>query len=868
MSEPADASHVESRPRTWPILSGTVPLLADGFTRRPETGHGPWESLRPGVTVVIGPDGEPRAIARHRGGTGKTQLASAFARKLWATGDLDLLVWVDACSRDRIVSGYARALADIKIAAPPGKPEAAADRFLTWLGDTGRRWLVVLDGLSDQADADGLLPHGQSGQAVVTTRLPSLNALPGENGNGLRRSAPTAQQLSVALPVFSQREARQYLSDRLDNDPYQAAGALDLAAAVECLPVGLDLAVAYLLDTGQDCRQYRLAIDKYRRDWVDGIGGDPLVPSWMLAFDRARQFAPTELPLPAIKLAAVLGPSWIPGAVLTSAAACAYATGRQAVTEADQASIRAAFGNLQRVGLVAIEPDDEIRTLRMSAAVQSSVQRVMGPTELRRAVQAAADAVYECWPDGGSNAELEQALRACAVSVIRCDDQALWKPDCHPLLLRVGQSLDDELLAETALGYWRDLADSATKQHGARAGVTFQLRDMYASAATAAGHAEEAVTLRQELAADTDEVAGAASPQAIAARSRLAAALRAAGRFSEAISLGTRVAADSEKAFGSAHAQTKQSLRELGGAYCDAGQYREAVDVLQRCLTLQAQTAGMMHPETAAVRRELAEAYRKAGRVTEAIRIYQDALAQVESALGVAHPDTVAAREGLAAAYYRAGRTTEAASAFERALADWRRVPGNGPASTIAARTNLAAAYSMTGRPRQAIPLYEGVLTDVERIRGASHPETLRTRWNLAAAYHKARRLPEAVELGEATLADCERFLGLGSRDTLTTRANLAHAYHATGRLKRASAHFDRALRDCERALGPDDPLTNSVRDLRNRYLAGRQGFAPIIAPPEVLAVRPRTAGPASLVVAGRRESRADDSAVASPAAR
>jgi tetratricopeptide (TPR) repeat protein len=849
MSEPADVSHVNPQTRTWPILSGTVPLLAAGFTRRPETGHGPWEALHPGVTVVIGPDADPRTSARHRGGTGKTQLASAFARRLWAAGDLDLLVWLDASSRDRIVAGYARALADIRVAAPPGQPEAAADRFLAWLGDTGRRWLVVLDGLADQADAEGLWPHGQSGQTVVTTRLARLAAQPAENG--MRRAvAPAPQQVSVALPVFSQREARQYLSDRLDNDPYQAAGALDLAAAVECLPVGLDLAVAYLLDTGQDCRQYRLAIDQYRRDWVNGTGGDPLVPSWMLAFDRARQFAPTELPLPAIKLAAVLGSSWIPGAVLTSAAACTYATGRQDVTEADQAGIRAAFGNLERVGLVAIEPDDEVRTVRMAAAVQSSVQRVMGQAELRRAVQAGAEAVYECWPDGASSAELEQALRACAISLMRCDDQALWNPGCHPLLLRVGQSLDEELLAETSVGYWRDLADSSAKQHGARSGVTFQLRDRYASAATAAGQTDEAVVIRQELAADIDEAAGPASPQAIAARSRLAAAFRAAGRFSEAISVGTRAAADSETAFGSAHAQTKQSLRELGGAYSDAGQYREAVDVLQRCLTLQAQTAGMMHPETAAVRHELAEAYRRAGRVTEAIRIYQDALAQVENALGTGHPDTLAAREALAVAYYRAGRTTEAATAFERALAEWRRSPGHGPASTITARTNLASAYCMTGRPRQAIPLYEGVLADLERIRGAAHPQTLRTRWNLAAAFHKARRLPEAVELGETTLADCERFLGLGSRDTLTARANLAHAYHATGRLKRASAHFDRALRDCERALGPDDSLTSSVKDLRNRYLAGRQGFAPIIAPPEELSGQPRTTEAAAVVVA------------------
>ena len=91
---------------------------------------------------------------------------------------------------------------------------------------------------------------------------------------------------------------------------------------------------------------------------------------------------------------------------------------------------------------------------------------------------------------------------------------------------------------------------------------------------------------------------------------------------------------------------------------------------------------------------------------------------------------------------------------------------------------------------------------------------------------------PITIGLGETVLADCERFLGPGHWETLSTRANLAHAYHSAGKLKRASAQFDRALRDCEQALGTDDTLTGEVRVLRNRYLAGRQGAAPIITAP------------------------------------
>jgi tetratricopeptide (TPR) repeat protein len=833
----AGAARMQPLVRSWPVMSGVVPFPAEGFIRRPESGPGPWDALTPGTTVILGPATNGRSVGGGGGGTGKTQLAVAFARTLWDAGAVDLLVWVDAGSRDSIVAGYAKALAGIRVAAPAGQPEAAAARLVTWLAATGRPWLVVLDGVAAAADLAGLWPQGPSGQALVTTGLAGLSP---RLAAAHAAATPPARQRAVAVSAFSQREAMNYLSARLNDDPFQAAGSLDLAIALGCVPAGLALAVAYLLDTGLDCRLYRLACERYKQYQPNGFAVDPLAPLWMLAVDRVRQNALAELAWPALKLAAVLGPARIPGAVLMSPAACGYVTGRRDVTGDDRLSVQSAFGNLARLGLVVIEPDSEARTVGMSAALQDSVRRAMPPAEVRQAAQAAAGALCESWPSSGASADLEQALRDCATSVRRCDETALWTPRCHPLLARVGQSLDDARMAETALDYWRDLAGRATGYFGAGAPVTFQFRERLAAAATAAGRAGEAVTLHEELVADIDEVAGPTHPQALEARAGLAVAYRAAGRLSEAISLGTRAVADSELVFGPAHAQTTQILSELGSAYCDAARHYEAAGVLRRCLMLREQSLGRMHPETVSAREHLAEAFRGAGRPQEAVRLYQEALGQVEKALGGAHPDAVAARAKLALACYLAGRTDDAAAAFEQVLAAWQRVPGAAAAEPAAARANLAAVYCRSGRLEEAITLLESALAELARIRGPAHPDTLHARWNLAAACHKAKRLPAAVELGEASLGDCERVLGPGHRETLTVRANLAHAYHARGLLKRASAQFDRALRDCEQALGPDDPLTGEVRTLRKRYLAGRQGAAPIMAPPVALPHPPR----------------------------
>ena len=826
-SRPASHENGQARRTIWPVSSGTVPFTDRGAVQRPETGQGPWDALHPGTTVIIGP-ADP-AGPGGPGGTGKTHLAAAFAARLWATDQLDLLVWLAAGSRDSIVTGFAKALADIRVAAAPGQPEAAAARFLAWLATTGRRWLVVLDGLADPADADGLWPHGPAGQVLVTTARP-----------GVRPPQPAGEHLAVGLPVFSQREALRYLSDRLSEDHYQVAGSLDVAFGLGCLPAGLDLAVAYLQESGQGTRQYRLACERYRPQ-----GGQPasdlLAPAWMVAMGRAVQLAPAGQAWPALKLAAVLGPAGIPGSILTAVAAAGYITGLARVTEADQLGVQAAYGNLEQLGLIRIAPGDAVRTVWAAAALQESVRRSMDAAERRRTVRVAADAILGTWPAAGpaastvvgtAAASLEQAYRDCAVSVLRYGGPELWADGPHPLLARAGQSLAEARMTECALSYWRQLATRCGEHLGARSAVTLGFREQMARAAVAAGHADEAIAQYKELVADTEEVAGPGREQTIAVRASLALAYRAAGRLEDSISLAEQVVTECERAFGPAQPPTTQSLQTLAGAYAGAGRDSEAATVLHRCLAARERTVGLMQPGTIAVRQQLAELYRRAGHADRAIGLYQDALTRVVKAAGPAYPDAVIAREHLAAAYDLADRAGDAAAAFAQAITEWERVPGSGPGNTFAARASLAAINCRSGRLRAAFPLYESVLADLYQISGPGHPDTLRTRWNVAAVYHKARRLPDAIDLGETVLADCERFLGPGHWETLSTRANLAHAYHAAGKLKRSSAQFDRALRDCEQALGPDDPLTGEVRVLRNRYLAGRQGGAPIITAP------------------------------------
>src|SRR5438132_842032 len=134
---------------TWPLLSGLIPQLADSHVPRQETGLGLAGSLAPGDTAVLIPDEEAGRTLGGLGGTGKTQLALAIAHALWDRRALDLVLWLTPTSRDAVVTGYAHAMHDVTGTPGTEGPEASAARFLDWLAETDRPWLVILDDLAD-----------------------------------------------------------------------------------------------------------------------------------------------------------------------------------------------------------------------------------------------------------------------------------------------------------------------------------------------------------------------------------------------------------------------------------------------------------------------------------------------------------------------------------------------------------------------------------------------------------------------------------------------------------------------------------------------------------------------------------------------
>jgi tetratricopeptide (TPR) repeat protein len=784
------------------LLSGIVPPLADTYYTRVETGSALATTLYPGETVVLMHGEETGSAPRAQGGTGKTQLAVGFAHEMWNGRLVEVLVWVTATNSESVITGFAQAANTVDASNLGESAEVSAARFVSWMAHTKRPWALVIDDLTDVADLEGLWPSGPSGRILITTRL----------------AAASFESKNVRLiPVsgLSRREALSFLSSRLTDHPDQRIEALDLGEDLDGLPLALAQATAVINARQVGCREYRSLLSE-RRTHMTGVDGASasVLATWSLAAECAHELPPAALAWPTLVLAAMMDYHGIPGAVLTSPAACSYIAGRPSTAGgADQNMVRAAINNLAAVGLVTIDPASPVRTVQMHASVQAAVRAWLPQTDVEQVVLAAADALLETWPEGDGGPQLEQALRDCTATLRDNDSGMLWKTEAHPLLFRAGLSLENSRLADAAIAYWQSMLATSTRLLGPAHANSVVARDRLAAAYESADRSSEAISVFQAALADRERNQGPEHAETIAARGHLAHAYQSAGRPADAVALYERTVSDSERLLGPGHPVTLGSRASLADAYQTAGKLHEAISGYDLLVGDAERQLGSGHPTTLAARSSLATAYTAAGRRKEAIGQYQRVLADQERMHGRDHPDTVAARASLASAFRAAGKLKDAIGQYERVLADRERIEGADHPDTIAARANLAYAYRSAGRLRDAIPQYERTLADRERIQGRDHRDTLTARSNLAACYQQARRLSDAIPQYERALDDSERMLGAGDMETLTTRCNLATAYYTVGRLADVVSVLQRALADCEQYLGPDHQMTSTVRE-------------------------------------------------------
>jgi tetratricopeptide (TPR) repeat protein len=717
---PAEPLHATA---TWPVKVGVIPPLADRLSTRPESAPDLAAGFSRNTAIALVPRGSGREPADGwLQCCGKTQVAAAFAEAQWRARSVDLLLWIDASTAGGVLSGLVETAAAITGAEVSGDAASVAARVVAWLRQADQRWLAVFDDLGDEKVLTGLWPAGSTGRVLVTSSSPAVaERLPG---------------IAVAeLGPFSPREAMSYLVGRLSADPDQRRGAMDLIEDLGCDPLALAQATAAISSSWLTCADYRGRFVA-RSDLIRQRNRAQLRPgrvTWTLSLDSADYLRPGGSAQTCLVLAALLGGRGVPVPVFTTAAGNGYIAGDGHDSAVASQRTTNALRALEQVGLVSVDHASAPPSVWLNKVMQQAVLAATPAEMFEPAVSAAAAALLELWSGPHAPAGSGQVLRASAESLRRAAGRLLWSNGCHPLIFRIGESLDQDGLAGPAVDFWSEVAAISDSTLGPDHRDSQQLAGRLAAAYIAAGRRAEAITWYRHLLAGWDSRFGAGSPRTLTARVRLGAVLTLAGLVDDAINVLKDTRSECERSLGPDHWLSQDAREELASAYRAAGQIGAAIRIYRRSLSERERSAGAQDPATIATRQKLAEAYFSDGKIKDALSQYKRAVTDYERSLGPDHPDTLRARASLAQVSQQAGRMAVAVQICEQVRAGSERSLGPGHRDTLAAGISLAGAYYAVGRLTDAANVYRDVIGRAGKALPESDPLLKSARDGLAA---------------------------------------------------------------------------------------------------------------------------------------
>jgi tetratricopeptide (TPR) repeat protein len=813
--------HYAARPEVkWPHTVGPIPQQAQSFQLRAALAE-----LEPHIGSEAS---APCLVLDGLGGIGKTQLAAFYARRARDNNEIELLVWVNAATRDSITYWLAEAANDLR-GADPAHPEQAAKAFLAWLhtqrGPTGRRWLLVFDDLANPRDLEGLplpIDTGSSGRILITTRRKDA-AL---NGEGYHH---------VDVGLFSPDEAHNYLVRSMaayGRDDEEITELRELAKDLGNLPLALGQAAAYMAEYRLSAAQYRLRLAdaRYRlgqlfsgRDRYDFT----VATTWTVSVEAANELPPRGLSRPLLTLASVLGSDGIPVALFATGAARRFLAGSSGDGDAPEVTAdmaRDALWCLQRLSLVSIGPDAGRSGIEVHSLVQRTSLDQAAETDVQRAVRAAADALMEIWPLGDTSPGHRQMVRQNALCLVRAHFDLLWEPGHghHEILSEAGRALADAGQPAEAMAFFEMLADASDHRLGPSHLSTLRARASVGSYRGHAGNPGAAVRALGGVLSDLTPLHGPEHPDTLNVRARLAywqgragdlaGAIRA---FEELYEVQRRVPDDPETF------RTRASLASFRG---QAGDSAAAAEAFLELLADEERVFRPDHPNVLETRRSLAK-YLYPDAPAAAVRALRQLVADHEQVLSRDHPDTLSTRFNLALAQARAGDRGGAAAALTKLLADRERILGPDHPATLATRYRLHLISQQAGQCSRAAATdhLRELLDDQVRVLGHDHPDTLRTRALILSWRKPGRALPgsaaQTTIMLEELVADQRRVLGPRDLATLNTKGELASWRGRTGDPAGAARDFNQLVADLEKTQGPRHHKTLSARSELHRWL-------------------------------------------------
>ncbi|MCX5559522.1 FxSxx-COOH system tetratricopeptide repeat protein [Streptomyces sp. NBC_00038] len=717
---------------SWPLQIGVMPRRSAGFQTRAEA----YELAS--VLADSNEAGTRTAVLWGMAGSGKTQIAADYARNAWATGKLDLLLWLNADNRTAVLDGYAQAAAYL-LGADLEDLGASAEAFLAWLEPKREqrpcRWLIVLDDVSASDDLSPLWPpYSPHGRTLVTSR---------------RRDAALAGQgrRLIGVGPFTQNESVGYLTAALiDVNRYGPAEELaGLAEDLGNLPLALSQAAAYLIDSAYSAADYRrllanrhVSLSDVAPQFLPDDQHSTVASALALSIERANELRPSGLAAPLLELAAFLGPV-IPEAVLTSQPARGYLAQARDLSPrpghrrdrkasslgVEQAEAEGVVRALLRLSLVDHDPELPNSPVLVHPLVQRAVRDSLPVLDYAEAACAAADALAAAWPETESDTALDHALRNSAIALVGYAEDELLQPAVHSVMFRAGRSLGQSGQVVEARAYFTHLTDRIASQLGADHPDALAARFERARWSREAGSEAEAATMLSELAGDQLRVLGPDHPDTLATRHELARYMGETGDVTTALGTLQDLLERTVQRLGDDHPDTLRTRRSLAHWQGEAGDPGTAVAVLSDVEYAMRRILGPNHPDVFINHLLLGHWLGEAGNPSQAVDVLAYTHRNMQRVLGDNHPDTLTALSELAQWIREAGSPAEAVAMLTDVVARMERTVGEDHPRTISARDNLAICQGTSGDPSTSGSALAALLSRSIRALGSNRPDTL-----------------------------------------------------------------------------------------------------------------------------------------------
>jgi tetratricopeptide (TPR) repeat protein len=312
--------------------------------------------------------------------------------------------------------------------------------------------------------------------------------------------------------------------------------------------------------------------------------------------------------------------------------------------------------------------------------------------------------------------------------------------------------------------------------------------------------------LYQEALHIEEYVIGPEHRQLASLLSCLANLYREQGKYGEAESLYQRALRMDEQAVNETHPAGSPALQGLAELYSDQGRYEEAEALYLQALQNFEHVLDPDHPRIAPLLHNLANVYVDEGKFHEAEMLYKRAIRIQEQAFGPEHHQLAHALSGLANIYLEQENYAEAELLYGRSLRIYELVVGSTNPDVAASLNNLGRLYQKQGKYGEAEPLYLRALRIQEQALEPEHPNIAATSNNLGELYREQGKYEEAEPLYQRAIRLWEASVGPEHLYTAQGLNNLAIIYGEQGKYEEAEQLHQRALRIRDRVLGPEHP--------------------------------------------------------------